>query len=56
MIVALSARSSQDVGHYAQTRESIASGLGCGLDLSLGGAFRDVDSRLLLRLRLVLAR
>jgi hypothetical protein len=55
MVVALSARSSQDIGHYAQARESIAGGLGCGLDLGLGGAFGDVDSGLLLGLRLVLA-
>ncbi len=55
MIVALSSRSSQDIGDYAQPRESIASGLGCGLDFGLGGAFRDMYCWLLLGLRLGLA-
>lgn len=54
MVVALPARSSQDVGHYAQARETIAGSLGRGLDFGLGGAFGDVDSRLLLGLGLVL--
>jgi hypothetical protein len=44
MIVALSAGTSQDIGHYAQARESIAGGLGCSLDFGLGGAFGNMHS------------
>jgi len=55
MVVARSALSFQDVVHYAQTRESFGGGLSRGLDFGLRGAFRYVDSWLLLGLRLVLA-
>jgi hypothetical protein len=55
MVIPLSALSSQDIGHYAQTRESIAGGLGRGLDFGLRGAFGYMDAWLLLGLRLILA-
>lgn len=56
MIVAFSAGSSQDVGHYTEARKSITGSFGCSLDLCLRRALRDMDSWLLaLRLGLVLA-
>lgn len=47
VIVPLSARSAQDVGHDAEARESIAGSFGGGLDLCLGRALGDMDARLL---------
>jgi hypothetical protein len=55
MVVALSTGTSQDIGHYAQARESIAGGLGCSFNFGLGGPFGDMHSGLLLWLRLGLA-
>ena len=47
VIVALSARASQDVGHYTQARKAIAGCLGCGVDLCFRRALGDMNARFL---------